>query len=249
MFDQQRAYLLAQICQLAYEEYPTTSKNIHKALGNRLDIYPMSVKNTQAVGIVNDKELIIAFRGTEPDCINDWLTDIRIKKINGIHRGFYRAYKDIKVEIEQLIKDSWTKKIFLTGHSLGGALASICALDLIKTCNSKWINGIYTFGAPRCFDKNKAKIYDELYGDRTYRVVNNNDIVTRIPTRLMGFSHTKNIVYIDNDNKIHTEDNAYNLWQTFWDRIEGRLESLSHLRIADGIDDHAIAKYIKLLKP
>ncbi|MEW6095706.1 MAG: lipase family protein, partial [bacterium] len=145
-----------------------------------------------------------------------------------------------------IVKDNLSKDIYITGHSLGGALTSICALEFGL---SYPIVGIYTFGAPRCFDKEKVKIYDTLYGAISYRIANNCDIVTRIPTRVSGYHHVAQIVYIDNDGKIHTEDNAYGFWQTFWDRVEGRLESLSRLRLDDGIDDHAIAKYIKLLKP
>ncbi|MEW6609724.1 MAG: lipase family protein [bacterium] len=248
MFDQKRAYLLAQICQLSYEEYPTIpTKNIYETLGTGLDIYPMSVKDTQALGIANDKELIIAFRGTEPDCINDWLTDINIKRTDGIHRGFRKAYQDIRENIRIIVKDNIFKNIYITGHSLGGALATICTLNSLDLKMN--LKGIYTFGAPRCFSKRKSRIYDALYGDISYRIVNNCDIVTRIPTRMSDYHHVAQLVYIDNDGKLHYGDSAYGFWKTFWDRVEGRLESLAHLRLADGIDDHAIAKYIKFLKP
>ncbi|MEW6095634.1 MAG: lipase family protein [bacterium] len=244
MFDQKRAHLLAQVCAMVYSDEPEVLPEVSRILGTRLDIYPMFVKDTQALGIVNDKELIIAFRGTEPDCVNDWLTDINIKRTDGIHRGFRKAYQDIRKNILGLVREHIKKEIYLTGHSLGGALAIICALDIA------WANikGIYTFGSPRIFNRKKVEMFDNLYRNTSYRIANNCDIVTRIPTRISGYHHVAQLVYIDNDGKIHTGDNAYGFWQTFWDRIEGRLESLSHLRLADGIDDHAIAKYIKLLK-
>ncbi|MEW6096545.1 MAG: lipase family protein [bacterium] len=245
MFDQRKAYLLSQICAMAYSNEPEVSPEVYEALGTRLDIYSMSVKDTQALGIANSTELIIAFRGTEPYCINDWLTDINIKRKKGIHKGFLKAYQDIERDIRTIVKDNLSKDIYITGHSLGGALTSICALEFGL---SYPIVGIYTFGAPRCLNKKQVKIYNSFFKDISYRLVNNCDIVTRIPTRVSGYHHTAQLVYIDNNGKLHYGDSAYNLWQTFWDRVEGRLESLAHLRLADGIDDHAIANYIKLLK-
>ena len=83
--------------------------------------------------------------------------------------------------------------VWFAGHSLGGAMATICAgrcqLSHIKS-NPE---GLFTFGSPRVGNKryiNYCKI-------RHYRWVNNNDIVTRVPPMWMGYSHGGTEMYLN----------------------------------------------------
>jgi len=135
--------------------------------------------------------VVIAFRGTEKK-ISDWLTDIKaIPTTFGegkVHTGFYEAFTKEKDKKGRTVADrvmqimqsaavrddkDETLPLFITGHSLGGALAlmatNLLAADIKGAC--------YTFGGPRIanyeyFDKLKTPVY---------RIVNSSDIVPRVP--------------------------------------------------------------------
>ena len=91
------------------------------------------------------------------------------------------------------------KKLFITGNSLGGALALLLAADLTHrelyfrnlladddcskaTGSAEMVTGVYAFGTPRVGDPEWATCYDHVLGDRTFRVVSRNDLVAEIPT-------------------------------------------------------------------
>ena len=91
----------------------------------------------------------------------DWL--INIDEVaaptphGGIHRGFYSAYQSLESQISAILAQTRPKYLWVTGHSLGGALALVCAYDLIE--NKKVaLNGVITFGQPMVADKPLADI-------------------------------------------------------------------------------------------
>ncbi|WP_027722892.1 lipase family protein [Maridesulfovibrio zosterae] len=121
---------------------------------------------------------VIVFRGTETDSIKDIKTDISAQLIPApgggkIHSGFLAAYQKVEDDLIQEIEKAGDKPIYITGHSLGGALAMIAT----KYLAGDSIGATYTFGAPRVAD-------DAFYeGIKTpvYRVVNSADGVARLP--------------------------------------------------------------------
>ena len=79
----------------------------------------------------NAEMIIIAFRGTEPTTLQDWMTDLKIRRKTGpygkVHRGFLKGFQVVWPEIRSVIKNWQTQaqSLWLTGHSLGGALANL----------------------------------------------------------------------------------------------------------------------------
>ena len=136
---------------------------------------------TQAILVSNNKFLVLAFRGTEATSVKDIKADAKAKKTpcetgGGIHAGFKEAFERVEKEIQRTIREDQFngKPLFITGHSLGGALATIAAKRL---SHNGGIAACYTFGAPRVGDENwvaelKAPIY---------RLVNAADCVTMLP--------------------------------------------------------------------
>lgn len=136
---------------------------------------------TQAVLISTVKFITLSFRGTEATSINDIKADIKAATIKcesggNIHSGFKEAFEEVAVEIQNKLdeKQYADKPLFITGHSLGGALAAIAAK---KLHHAGGIASCYTYGSPRVGDEDwisdiKAPLY---------RVVNAADVVTMMP--------------------------------------------------------------------
>lgn len=133
------------------------------------------------------------------------------------------------------------KNVWITGHSLGGALATLAA-SRIAVIQGREVAGVYTFGQPRVGDQEFHRVYDKLLQDRHFRVVNNNDIVTRVPPRAFGYRHVGTLRYFDVDGDLHDEPGW---WDRFLDRIRGRVEDFIEFfetsdRKTDGLNDHML---------
>jgi len=247
-FDLKIAVECAKLCQIVYGGYSEIKEILPKEYSL---VEYFDKKNSQAI-LVQDKQNNnwLIFRGTELDTIGDLITDIKIRKenigIGEVHRGFRDALTNISNNIDRAVYG--LDNIYIAGHSLGGALATLYTTHFTFDLglNLK-LKGIYTFGSPRVGNTEFAKNYNMNLKDVTYRMVNNCDIVTRIPTRLTGYSHCGQLIYIDKDGKLHIDD-APSMWETFWDRVKGRLEDFAHLKLLGGISDHSIEEYIKILE-
>jgi len=121
---------------------------------------------------------VLSFRGTEAD-IRDIKADLKttITEIDGykIHSGFHQAFYKVKDDIEVKLKSLQDNgyPLYITGHSLGGALA-LCATKFLA---SDSLGACYTFGSPR--------VASSGFGDNIktpiYRIVNAADLVPRVP--------------------------------------------------------------------
>lgn len=136
---------------------------------------------TQAIFLENDNYVFLGFRGTEATSIKDIKADanavITVCKSGGkIHSGFDEAFSQLSIEIQTLLnEDEFTNKpLFITGHSLGGALATVATK---KLTHKGGIAACYTFGSPRVGD------VDWTTNIKTpiYRIVNAADPVTMLP--------------------------------------------------------------------
>ena len=136
---------------------------------------------TQAILVSNDRFIALAFRGTEATSMEDIKTDLRAKTTQcetggKIHIGFQEAFETVAEDIQEKINETQflEKPLFITGHSLGGALATIAAK---KLSHNGGIAACYTFGSPRVGD-------DDWISDiktPLYRLVNAADPVTLLP--------------------------------------------------------------------
>jgi pimeloyl-ACP methyl ester carboxylesterase len=125
---------------------------------------------------VDDRIAVLAFRGTEKD-FRDIKTDLNARFYrNGgtrTHSGFLNAFRRVEPAIRQALEELSDYKVYITGHSLGGALALIAS----RRFSADNIAACYTFGSP--------KVGDEEFGDAIkvpiYRVVNAADSVPSLP--------------------------------------------------------------------
>ncbi len=146
--------------------------------------------------MTNDHCAVLAFRGTDMKSLSDWLVNLDAprKGVEGgkVHEGFYDAETGLHRQIlRALNRGSVSRKTFwVTGHSLGGALAGIFAL---KSKFERWIGDgpemhrIVTFGQPLFADGALAKKLRNTFVNKYYRVVNETDLVARVPFWMTHF--------------------------------------------------------------
>lgn len=187
------AWWLSELSLLAYSQPVFVETELRRAGLEPADP-PLSGPGTQAFAALGDGFAAIAFRGTQAlvpgrdplsvldDVIEDCLADIRIPLVPArrpargrVHRGFRAALDEIREPLTELVgrlrKDDPGRALWLTGHSLGGALA-ILASALLPD-----VQGAYVFGAPHVGD---AAFRDAL-PVRPVRFVHGSDLITRVP--------------------------------------------------------------------
>lgn len=240
------AFWLAQASSAAYER----TTNLVKKRANLLNLtsfVPFDKKGTQGFVAANDNVIVVAFRGTEVTEFVDVLTDLKVKKENFsphgfVHRGFLGAYKavqkDVLTAVESLRTNS-KQTIWITGHSLGGALAVLAAADF----HQKGINfrGLYTFGQPMVGAPGFTKKLGNKVGKKHFRFVNNADVVPRVPPpHTFKYEHSGQMMFIEDSGRIVRNPG---FWTKLISRAKGRVDDLFKPGTA-GVHDHNMNLYI-----
>lgn len=195
-------HLLVGLCELIYEDIETIENQVKvwSMLDNSLKCVIEELGSLRFAVLHNDHFIIVIFKGTDPSSIRDWLININSIKEKfeegegNIHRGFYRAAQSLKDKISAIVKplqeEGKDKKIYVTGHSLGGALAVISALICEELASFEHVT---TIGQPKLGDKDFCKSLTKgLLKDRYYRIRNDGDFITVVPylwTRHIGYTY------------------------------------------------------------
>lgn len=244
------ALALAYAANLAYED---KNKVISKARSwgfTNVNFLSGNHTDTQAFVAGNENYVVVAFRGTQE--LHDVWTDLQatlVQDPNGhlVHKGFAESLDDIWTKLDETIQSYCTngRSVWFAGHSLGAALATLAADRFYPRVKNK-PKGVYTFGSPRVGNEEFAVAYDRKYVDVTFRFVNNDDLVTRVPHRLpLGYKHVGTLRYFDARGQLHESLSA---WKSFLDKWEGRVESLLTGRGLADVDDHHMPCYVKLIQ-
>jgi triacylglycerol lipase len=241
-FSAKNAALLGKASQVVYK--PAAQAQGEVTGWGLTEFQPFNKLGTQAFIAGNSEALVLAFRGTEPGELQDWMTDINVALVGGpggrVHEGFFAALSSVWRDVWKYIsQERKSRSLWVTGHSLGAALATI-AVAKLRLEKDEPVNGLYTFGQPRTSDRDFAKNFDGDFGSQTFRYVNNNDIVPRVPFRSMSYSHIGTFKYFDS-NGDQRDDISW--WDKIVDRVRGGFDDLLAPG-TDGIKDHSMENYI-----
>jgi len=200
-YSDRTAAFLAKLAMLAYIAFEDDAKR--KILEGMLShgrvklLETISIADTEAMVAETDKFVVVAFRGTSSraQLMTDMQARLNVARVavDGrcvrVHAGFYAAFRKIESKLrEVLTAQDEAKAVYLTGHSLGGALALVAAAAFGG--NDKLgdrIAAVYTFGAPRVGGAD----FPNLVKAPHYRVVNSGDVVPLVPPNwFTGYVHT-----------------------------------------------------------
>lgn len=253
--DQGNAYWMARLASQIYQSQQGGSHpdeagildNLTAEDPGFLSVKGVSKKSAQAALVEHENYLAMVFRGT--DEIPDWLDNINVFSqqafFGAFHGGFLRSVVDIWDELYDAynkLNNLNPRGLFLSGHSLGGAMATVASSILIH--QDEPFTSAYTFGQPRAVTRDTARVYNSEAKNSTFRFQNNNDIVTRAPARMMGYSHVGTCLYITYERKIYQDPGR---WIKFLDTTKGTIESLRAQGI-DAIEDHGMIHYLNAMR-
>ena len=200
--DARNALFLAQACNLAYLDALDGAARFRDELG--LDAVLISTGNTQVYVAQNDKVVVVAFRGSQApntlDGLKDWLltnannylilpegqigTDFAAAGVGAqFHRGFMEALHEIWEPLLASVAkalESSERPLWVTGHSLGGALALLASWRLRR--NFVTVHEVVTFGAPMIGNEATARAFEQEFAGKIFRYVNFEDPVPLLPT-------------------------------------------------------------------
>ena len=252
----ENTYWMARIAKAVYmkvsEKEPAPDESSILKILQAEDSKFRSVKgysqNTAQGALIEHQDyLCMAFRGT--DEIKDWLDNINAFSepalFGEFHRGFWNSVEDVWGVLYSRYSELVTERIrplFFTGHSLGGAMATVAAARFIH--RDRPFTAVYTFGQPRAMTRNTSRIFNLEAKSRFFRFQNNNDIVTRVPARLMGYSHVGTYIYIAENQRLHDDPG---FWFRFVDSMEGALGDATEKGI-DGVKDHGMENYLSAIE-
>lgn len=163
--------------------------------------------------------IIIVFRGS--DEIEDWGINVRVYQNefndNGkVHRGFRKAYLSVREELFCKLENN-TLPAFITGHSLGAALAILATSEI---CEKAYFNACYTFGSPRI---GNPDFVNSIQTEAIYRIVNNSDVITTIPIDFANiiYQHIGKAILIDENGKLYSDLNEDAVYEHQKSKLEG----------------------------
>lgn len=223
----------------------------------------MRLTDTQAFLFRRDNNLILVFKGTQQ--LSDWKTNLKIRlkeftvladqeavpPTGRVHRGFLDAWQSVEKQVVYYLKKWRTPetKLWVTGHSLGGALAAVATISL-ETQGFE-VSGLYTFGQPRVADWKLVNYMNARMGNRIVRYVNNNDIVPMIPPQIIPwvptrvYGHMGQFRYFNDSGSLRRQSFMF---QRFPDRLFGMIRAILTSGTPDAVDDHKMEFYVANLQ-
>lgn len=189
---------LSRLAYIKFEESDQDRKTLQDVLASvgigEPTFFTNAGTGTQAFAAtaLDQSSAFIVFRGTQSNDPTDLGTDLDViltewTGSGKVHAGFANAFHSVWDQVRSWAENSGAGNVWVTGHSLGAALATLAAAKL-KDAN------LITFGSPRVGDADFA----DSFADRSVeRYVDCCDLVTELPPPELGYQHLNGERYID----------------------------------------------------
>jgi hypothetical protein len=224
-YDPEIAYLMSIVSAWAYADETALSAKLPHYGIRGAHVRRVSVQNDALLVVAtaylvqspSGRVAVLAFRGTDPASFVTMFADGEVMQRpfggHGVHAGFYanvEAVWDDVFEALQAAREgvflgdggarvplpNKLETLYVTGHSLGGAMAVLAAARLFGRGYEAWeprklVQGVYTFGQPMVGDRGFAELCARAFGPRLYRHVFRADLVPHLPPRSsIPYAHT-----------------------------------------------------------
>lgn len=152
--------------------------------------------------------VVVAFQGTDPLRLSNYVDDFEILQTEynrckgcSVHEGFYNSYLTLTSDLQGNLKTILTQhsainEVMFTGHSLGGSLAVLAAIDFKLNASSSHSSvqlQVYTFGQPRLGNQLFASFLDTQFEGRLFRVTHDRDPIPHLPLPFMTVSNVRSL--------------------------------------------------------
>jgi hypothetical protein len=263
----QEALLCAQTSEAIYgDSNDPTGKVLSNTLLNGLGFTDCTWIDLQTVFddvcafvASSDDYNLLVFRGTKIP--QNWMTDLACTParfdwiftaapaLGEIHAGFGHCLSDgLKEIVATLAGKDQRKRLLVTGHSLGGALAAMAPVCFsVMNTNIRPVDAMYTFGQPRIGLHDFCNTYGRLMPNRLVRFINKQDLVPRVPLQGWDYSDEGTMIHFDSTGTPTLQSPE---WQNFLSRTLESFgeffEIMSHVSVDVG--DHSMTGYRRLLE-
>jgi len=173
--------------------------------------YSLIQKDSEQVilGYNTDYDIIfVSFRGSIN--IQNWIDNIHVSQIQpyddiniSVEKGFYNLFTNLKTDVIKEINDISTEyktnNLLITGHSLGGALSTLLAFELLYVENTDMNIKLITFGSPRVGNEYFVSTFNKLpiYSNR---ITHHYDMVPHIPQEFLKYVHISQEIWYNEEN-------------------------------------------------
>ena len=213
-YDNHQTHVAVNISQAAYCMNPFSEWDC-KTCDTNNDYEKLIDKSGMQVVLGYNQEygaIFVGYRGSEN--IQNWISNLQVSKIYpysdeniALEKGFYNLFQSLKQNvysvIDNLIDKYETNQLFITGHSLGAALATINAFD-VKYHNEPYqIFTLITFGSPRVGNTAFVNKFSQLAIPCT-RVTHYYDMVPHVPENFLDYYHVSHEVWFNEPNSEYT---------------------------------------------
>lgn len=288
-YSDRTAWTMAELSALAYirfEDGKDKKNALVKALADGQFVNPVffnSDYGTQGFLAIRVGEFaVLAFRGTEKNK-DDILADLNARFLETpdgrAHKGFAKAFEaiedDVRKALTKLKKQCPGLPVFMTGHSLGGAIATTATQVLEEKFT---IAACYTFGSPRV----GTAEWSESVKSPMYRIVNGADGVPMVPLSALfrdailwifnipvfyaakpyvekffesgfaGFQHAGDMRFIREGDppvlKMGSAAAFARFRHVFMGKLIGALKKLNPKSLSSTFADHSISRYAAITK-
>jgi triacylglycerol lipase len=236
----EQSLLFAKLSFIAYSD-PDTATAKFADLG--YESVFLDHASSEAYCLYDTDDIIIACRGTQPTELADIIADIKFalvpssSGVGKVHHGFKQSVDNLWNGVQRCISTYGTSKsLYLTGHSLGAAMATLMATRCARLSEMTTPAAIYTYGSPKVGDATYKNMVMDLSLVH-HRWVNNADVVTRNP--IWPYKHGGERHYMNHYGDIRDMTS----WQITKDRFRGFLVGIKKGEINFYVN-HSIERYI-----
>lgn len=225
-FSPTNAAMLAQCSLLVYvKENEFIEEKLRLAHFTNIQFF--DTDGTFAFLAEGPRDIVITFRGSETGDRTDYLTDAKFHQrpftADGkAHPGFAQALEQVdenlRSSLKQALEEDPSKTVWATGHSLGAALATLFSIQ-----NPDYVHVLYPIGSPRVVNRRLAQRWHNQLA--IFRVVNNNDLITRLPTPPF-YEHIGPTFFLAVDGELVVDPPSRRIWR---ERLKGQKKYVEQL--------------------